>query len=657
MSASIPIPARSHVMPTPASAPTAASLPAAARMWSADFAHHPRARAHAPPQLFSTVLEGHDAQVMVDDQTVDQPTSWPPRPDLKLVSRSAIRWMSEHEVPGYARLGPQFQPDFSQVASAVDCVREGLVSGRAGIERPPRESVSGTYFFKRVKSGQSVDSKVTAVFKPADEEPADSTSPCGSLISGSSSPRHPLAGPVPCSSPDWHGSSRSAHMLAAGFRHGEGAYKEVAAYILDHNNFAKVPQTALAECNFMDSESRQLRTKMGAFQVYVSNVGDADDWGPGIFPVEDVHRIAALDIRILNFDRHGGNILVTKNSHDRHGLVPIDHAFALPENIRPVPWAVWMDWPAARVPMSEATRRYIAGLEPEIESRMLQDELGGNIRPNSLRALKIATRLLQKGAAAGLTFHDIGLLIYTREGEESDEYKSELQKVVDEAIESSKLRQSHMGEDWDDLPTSGLFTLDGASPACSPVSRRNDDHVEDHIIRYACRLIDELVGRIAAKKPGHHGHLSGHLARARSIPDFGFRLGASAASASMFTSLPTTPFAPTLNGSTDSNAAQAMSLVTPSTSSPSASTNSAEGIWFKTAPFPPTGIMTDVTNGISRKVEVVAPVPCAPSGNAPSRFGAAQGGRPPKMNAPMVVRKASPVSPHEFDWDSAFSSS
>jgi hypothetical protein len=678
MSASIPIPTR----PRPA-APTlvlpseVASLPAARHPWSAALVRrttHPKiaaTSAHNPDSISGSgglggmnldLNEGeimrHDDDVLVgDDNAVGQPTSWPPRPRLKLVSRSAVRWISEHEVAGGVDAAAKFRPDFSQVASAVDTVREGFVSGRAGIERPPRESVSGTYFFKRVESRPSMGGKVTAVFKPADEEPTNGSSPCGSLISPSSSPRHPPGGSIPRSSPDWRDSSRSAQMLAAGFRPGDGVYKEVAAYLLDHSNFAKVPQTALAECNFVDSETRQLRTKMGAFQVYVPNVGDADDWGPGIFPTEDVHRIAILDIRILNFDRHGGNILVTKSASGRHGLVPIDHAFALPENILAVPWAVWMDWPAAREPISAATKSYIAGLEPDIEARMLQDELGENIRTSSTRALKIATRLLQKGAAAGLTLHDIGLLIYTREGEESDDQKSELQKIVDEAIESSKLRQSHIGDDWEDLPSSGLFTLEGESPACSPVSRPNESHVEEHIIKYACRQMDELIMRITARKKGSGGHPGGHLGRARSIPDFGFRLGASAAGSEMCTSLPFTPFVPTQSTIADSNPTPLLSMITSVAASPSGSVNNVDRFPAGLGPFPPSNVMVDVTNGISRKIEVVAPVPCPPSGNAVHHFSIGQGSRPPKMNCPVVARKASPVSPHEFDWDSAFSSS
>ena len=36
--------------------------------------------------------------------------------------------------------------------------------------------------------------------------------------------------------------------------------------------------------------------------------------GPSSFSVADVHRIGILDIRLMNMDRHGGNILVRRSS-------------------------------------------------------------------------------------------------------------------------------------------------------------------------------------------------------------------------------------------------------------------------------------------------------------------------------------------------------
>lgn len=43
-------------------------------------------------------------------------------------------------------------------------------------------------------------------------------------------------------------------------------------------------------------------------------------------------QVGVLDIRILNLDRHLGNILVTKDKHNgAFSLVPIDHGYCLPD--------------------------------------------------------------------------------------------------------------------------------------------------------------------------------------------------------------------------------------------------------------------------------------------------------------------------------------
>lgn len=56
--------------------------------------------------------------------------------------------------------------------------------------------------------------------------------------------------------------------------------------------------------------------------------------GPHAFPIEEVHKISVLDIRLANADRHAGNILVYKDGEGgQFVLVPIDHGYCLPENV------------------------------------------------------------------------------------------------------------------------------------------------------------------------------------------------------------------------------------------------------------------------------------------------------------------------------------
>jgi hypothetical protein len=73
--------------------------------------------------------------------------------------------------------------------------------------------------------------------------------------------------------------------------------------------------------------------KVGSLQKFMSNDGNCEDIGPGAFPVEEVHKISVLDIRMANADRHAGNILFRKEPNGETLLIPIDHGYCLPEKV------------------------------------------------------------------------------------------------------------------------------------------------------------------------------------------------------------------------------------------------------------------------------------------------------------------------------------
>lgn len=492
----------------------------------------------------------------------------------------------------------RFEPwDFSEVALATDEVRTAFQRGSARAERPPREGVCGTYF---IRGGEG---DVLCVFKPVDEEaididmspPAVSIPQPPSLAFGDSSgsdfslgPAHGgFASPLSRSplgmgylfhrtgslSSDSETESRTHESRtgrASGFHAGEGAYKEVAAYLLDHDRFARVPQTALATCQFSSdvpeknksvkhiiahsiltnggdevfeddviekstvettySLGSRMRTKMGALQVFMKNEGDADDFGPGVFDKEQVHRIAILDIRTLNHDRHGGNILVTKSTspNRRYNLVPIDHGYILPEFVQSIPWPVWMDWPMIREPLSARVKNYIAHLDADSEAHILHKELEGKLRPGSLQGLKIASMLLQKGVAAGLTLYDIGLMMYSRRDE--PHRVSELEKIIMEAEDANDARERNFSEKELELhPPPPLSSEDHHHRRHQSMSSLNvpETFSDDYIIKYAGRRIQEVVALAVAKKVSENnssnspGSRKPRLLRSRSIPDFG----------------------------------------------------------------------------------------------------------------------------------------
>ena len=62
------------------------------------------------------------------------------------------------------------------------------------------------------------------------------------------------------------GDSLSDQGLRRGIRPGEGAMREVAAFVLDHDHFAGVPPTALVSCHDTSAFSCE-GGKVGSLQV------------------------------------------------------------------------------------------------------------------------------------------------------------------------------------------------------------------------------------------------------------------------------------------------------------------------------------------------------------------------------------------------------
>jgi hypothetical protein len=119
--------------------------------------------------------------------------------------------------------------------------------------------------------------------------------------------------------------------LKRGVVYGDSTRKEVAAYLLDHDHFAGVPLTQNAELLLEGTSASSSTVMPGSLQQFVTNIGAAEEFGSSCFPVDEVHRIGMLDIRLLNLDRHLGNLLVCEEKADKSlHLVPIDHGFCLP---------------------------------------------------------------------------------------------------------------------------------------------------------------------------------------------------------------------------------------------------------------------------------------------------------------------------------------
>ncbi|KAJ4877526.1 Phosphatidylinositol 4-kinase gamma 3 [Raphanus sativus] len=285
----------------------------------------------------------------------------------------------------------------SLLKELISSTIEGLEKGNAPIKS---SDGSGGAYFMQDQSGH----KYVSVFKPIDEEPMAVNNPHG----------QPL--------------SIDGEGLKKGTQVGEGAFREVAAYILDYPmtgprtfssdqpGFSGVPPTAMVKCLHKDfnhpngySFSHE-NAKIGSLQMFVSNVGTCEDMGYGVFPVDQVHKISVLDIRLANADRHGGNILVSRDGNDGQiVLTPIDHGYCFPNKFEDCTFE-WLYWPQAKEPYSSETLEYIKTLDAEQDIELLRFH-GWEIPSSCARVFRVSTMLLKKGAGQGLTPFAIGSIM------------------------------------------------------------------------------------------------------------------------------------------------------------------------------------------------------------------------------------------------------
>ncbi|XP_057522061.1 phosphatidylinositol 4-kinase gamma 6-like [Amaranthus tricolor] len=297
----------------------------------------------------------------------------------------------------------------------VEAIVVGMNNGIDPI--PVHSGLGGAYLF-RDSDGANV-----AIVKPTDEEPFAPNNPKGFV-----------------------GKALGQPGLKGSVRVGETGFREVAAYLLDYDGFANVPLTALVKIthpifNINDGvngnchQQREKISKIASFQQFILHDCDANDHGTSSFPVSSVHRIGILDIRILNTDRHAGNILVRKlddgvGRFNQVDLVPIDHGLCLPESLED-PYFEWIHWPQASIPFSEDELQYIANLDPFHDSEMLRVELP-MIREACLRVLVLCTIFLKEAASFGLCLAEVGEMM-SREFLTHAEEPSKLELICIEA--------------------------------------------------------------------------------------------------------------------------------------------------------------------------------------------------------------------------------
>lgn len=277
---------------------------------------------------------------------------------------------------------------------------------------PSVSGTSGVYFL------ENSDHMKSAVFKPYDEEQGMINNPKGF----------------------------TNKPLKSFFKPGQGIMREYASYFLDLNNFCKVPRTRLIH---LEDQSFQYTTgtypKYGALQDFVKDGENLSDFGPNVFSVFEIQKIALLDIRLLNCDRNDENVLVVKkrttgtvNQNGKTGvrddleLIPIDHGYCLPAQLRIDCWDwVWFDYPQVKQPVCAEIIEYMKTIDIEDALEKLSKEV--SFSSDSLFLVRIVHYLLLQSLEKGLSLFDIASIVARTD----ETTPSPLEKMIQEAESNS----------------------------------------------------------------------------------------------------------------------------------------------------------------------------------------------------------------------------
>ena len=328
----------------------------------------------------------HRLPVDVSSSLPDHPK---PRPPSDLMSRGA----------SFATL--------SMLTAAVKAVEDSrsrpelLPDGTSGVYllrgSPPSSHAAAATDADSERAAYLSTSPPVAVFKPSDEEAGCFKNPRG-----------------------LHGEK---HMMREGFQLGDSAVRERVAYKLDHASFAGVPKTGVCGLMLRTATGSRLAEQEGSIQEFVQSQGDVGEYrfDGSEFSERACQRLALLDLRLFNCDRHEGNILVRPplssppssppvppsaspaspsaapspppEMGEKLELVPIDHAFVLPRfgHFREAEF-IWRYWLAAFKPFGTEAREYVASLDAEADADVARR---AGLDEASCATLRACTMLLQ----------------------------------------------------------------------------------------------------------------------------------------------------------------------------------------------------------------------------------------------------------------------
>ena len=123
-------------------------------------------------------------------------------------------------------------------------------------------------------------------------------------------------------------------------------------------------------------------------------------------PVEEIQRLAILDISLCNTDRNRGNLLVSRGK-----LYFIDNGLILPRGFESSANFCWTAFPQSAEKFTESAMKQIADLDFEKDCKFIQARMHPNYPVHSLETMHICYNLLKWGAEDGLTPRQIACFL------------------------------------------------------------------------------------------------------------------------------------------------------------------------------------------------------------------------------------------------------
>lgn len=351
----------------------------------------------------------------------DEIIKWHPVPltsTSKSLSKDRVRVgqiLKGIEKIGNAVLNPQLKSDLTELSTTPETLEARLALRQGVAPVVLNKTISGTYIMRNRQE------KPWGIFKPQCQE-----------VGGSKNPSWVVW--AVCTAEQW------------GIESGTGYLRECAAYSMDKDNFSNVPLTIKTHFQHptLDTSLFPMSTPdlTGSFQLFKDNCKPGHEslkgyeiypvklnkpFFSGLFslvkkayvafmrfmfycglshlPVRQIHRMAILDIRLLNCDRHLGNFLYDKAANKIH---PIDHGLILPAKATRIRFD-WKKLVQAHMPFGSKELAYIESLDAEEDEKQLRK--CGITNQEALERMKLSTALLKECAKRGMTAHQIAELM------------------------------------------------------------------------------------------------------------------------------------------------------------------------------------------------------------------------------------------------------